>query len=144
MSHFLPFYSPNSPKNQNFEKMKITSGDIIILYMCTKNFDQMMYGSWDMMCDRYNYFSFWAIFCPFTPITARKIKILKKKKKHLKIQDYHILYIVTTWQVFIKFWDVSCPSLNFFAPFGMEWPFYKIIHHLKLNSSVLLYYLSYV
>ena len=23
-------------------------GDIIILQMCTKNYDQMMYGSWDM------------------------------------------------------------------------------------------------
>ena len=23
-------------------------GDIIILHMCTKNYDQMMYGSWDM------------------------------------------------------------------------------------------------
>ena len=36
---FLPFYPPNSPKNQNFKKMKKTLGDIIILHMCTKNFD---------------------------------------------------------------------------------------------------------
>ena len=42
--------------------------DIITLYMCTKNFDQMMYGSWDMVRDRCNCFSFWAIFCPFTPL----------------------------------------------------------------------------
>ena len=28
-------------------------GDIIILHMCTKNYDHMMYGSWDMMCDRW-------------------------------------------------------------------------------------------
>ena len=49
---FLPFYSPNSPKNQNFEKLKKIPGDIIILHSCTKNYDQMMYGSWDTLCDR--------------------------------------------------------------------------------------------
>ena len=27
-----------------------------------------------------NYFSFWAIFCPFTVLTAHKIKILKMEK----------------------------------------------------------------
>ena len=31
------------------------------------------------MCEGCNcYFSFWAIFCPFTPLTARKTKIEKK------------------------------------------------------------------
>ena len=51
LGHFLRFYSPNSPKNQNFEKMKKTPGDIITLHMCTKKYDQMMYGSWDMLRD---------------------------------------------------------------------------------------------
>ena len=51
MGHFLPFYSSKSPKNQNFEKMKKTPGDIIILNMCTKYYDQMMYSSWDMVRD---------------------------------------------------------------------------------------------
>ena len=100
MGHFLHFYSPNSPKNQNFEKMKKKPGDIIILHNCTKNYDQMMYGSWDMVRDRCNcYFSFWAIFCPFTPLTAQKIKILKKWKKHLEISSFYISVpkIMTRW-----------------------------------------------
>ena len=42
---FLSFYSLNNLKNQNFEKMKKAPGDIIILYMCTKNYDQIMYCS---------------------------------------------------------------------------------------------------
>ena len=42
--HFLPFYPPNNPKNQNFQKMKTTPRDIIILQVSTKNYDQMMYG----------------------------------------------------------------------------------------------------
>ena len=31
------------------------------------------------------FLSFWTIFCPFTPLTTRKIKILKKWKKTLEI-----------------------------------------------------------
>ena len=34
------------------------------------------------MRDKRNfYFSFWAIFCPFTPLTTQKAKILKNEKK---------------------------------------------------------------
>ena len=44
--------TPNSPKKQNFKKIKTGPGDIITLHKCTKNYDQMMYGSWDMVRDR--------------------------------------------------------------------------------------------
>ena len=33
------------------KKKKKTPGDIIILHISTKNYDQMMYGSWDMVRD---------------------------------------------------------------------------------------------
>ena len=53
LDHFLPFYTPspnhppppppprqsNNPENQNFEKMKKTTGDIIILHRSIKNYD---------------------------------------------------------------------------------------------------------
>ena len=65
LGHFLPFDPPNKPKNENFEKMKKISGDIIILYMCTINENQMMYGSWDMESDRI--FLILDFFCLFTP-----------------------------------------------------------------------------
>ena len=43
------------------------------LHKCTKNHDHTLCCSWDMACDRCNfYFSFWAIFCPFTTISAKK------------------------------------------------------------------------
>ena len=45
LDHFLTFYPSNNPKNQNFEKMKKKPGDIIILQMCTKIYDHMMYSS---------------------------------------------------------------------------------------------------
>ena len=47
LGHFLPFYHPKNSINQNFEKIKKIARDIIILYMCTKNHNHMMYGSWD-------------------------------------------------------------------------------------------------
>ena len=62
---FLPSHPPDDPKNQNFEKMKATLGDII-LQMCTINDNHMMYGSWDMEYDRKKFSSFWTVFCSFT------------------------------------------------------------------------------
>ena len=50
--------------------MTKTSGDVIILHMCTKNHDHMMYASGDMECDRH-------IFCHFAPFWTRKLKLGK-------------------------------------------------------------------
>ena len=88
LDHFLPFYPPHNPKNQNFEKMKKLPGDIITLQMCTINDNHMMYGSWDMEHDRHNFLSFSTVFCPFTPLTTKKINILKKWKRSLEISFY--------------------------------------------------------
>ena len=48
---FLPFYLPIDPENQNFEKLKETPGDTIILHMCTINDNHIMHGSCDMEPD---------------------------------------------------------------------------------------------
>ena len=86
---FFPLLPLQHPKNQNFEKMKKTPGDIILLHTCTKNYDQMVYDSWDMVHDGHNcYFWFWAIFCPFNPLTAQNLKILKKWKCLDKLSFY--------------------------------------------------------
>ena len=77
---FLHFYPPSNLKNQNFEKMNITPGDIIILNMCSINGNHMMYGSWDIKYDRQFFFVILDHFFPFTPIKTQNIKILKKWK----------------------------------------------------------------
>ena len=84
---FLPFYLPNNPKTQNFEKLKKTPGDIIILHVYHK-WQSNDYGSWNIECDRQ--ILFWTIFCPFTPLTTQNIKILKKLKKCLEILSFYI------------------------------------------------------
>ena len=103
------FYPSNSPKNENFKKMKKTPGNIIILHNCTKNNDYKLHCSWDMVHDWCNcYFSFWAIFCLFTTITAQKIKISKKKKKkknHLELPFYTCVpKIIIRWCMVPEIW----------------------------------------
>ena len=74
--------------------MKKIPGDIIILHKCTKNYDQMMYSSWDTVCYRCNcYFLFWAIFW----------------KKCLEISSFHICVpkIMIRWCTIPEIWCVT-------------------------------------
>ena len=93
LDHFLPFYTPvppNNPENQNFEKMKKATGDVIILHKCTINNNHMIYGSYEMWSAPGRFFlSSWAIFCPFTPLTAWKLNISKKWKEVLEISPFY-------------------------------------------------------
>ena len=96
LSNFFPVYPPHSPKNENMKKLKKT--DIIIssryhhLIQVYINHDHVICCSWDLMCDRCNcYFSFRAIFCPFTPLKTRKMRIKKKMKKCLISSFYAIV-----------------------------------------------------
>ena len=79
----------------------------------------MLYCSWDMVGDGCNCcFSFWTIFCPFTPLTAQKWKFQKNEKKPpgdvilhkcTKTHD-HMLYCS---------WDMVCDRCScFFFHFG--------------------------
>ena len=107
---FCPFMPLAAQKIKILKKWKKTPGDIIILHMCTKNYDQMMYGSWDMVCDRCNYFSFWAIFCCFTPpLTARKIKIFKKQKTCLEISSFYMCVpkVMIRWCTVPEVWCMT-------------------------------------
>ena len=120
---FCPFTSPKDLENENFEKTRKKPGEIIILHMCTINDNHMIYGSWDMERHRQNLLSFWTVFCPFTPLTTRRIKILKKMRKtpgdiiilHKWNKNYdHILHC--SWDTtcngcnfYFSFWAISCP-----------------------------------
>ena len=52
LGQFLPFNPNKKPENQNLKKMKKLARNIIILLMCTKNHNHMMYSSWDTEWDR--------------------------------------------------------------------------------------------
>ena len=96
---FLSFWAIPFPFNPlTAQKMKISKkwkkkmpADMIILHTCPKNNDHMLHCSWDMARGRCNcYFSFWAIFCHFTPLTAQKMKTKKMKNKPGDIIILHI------------------------------------------------------
>ena len=55
-----------------FKKNKETPGYIIILHLCTKNLDDMIYSSWDVECDRLK-LVIMGHFLPFTPPPPLKI-----------------------------------------------------------------------
>ena len=87
------------------KKKKKTPGNII-LHKCTKNHDHMLYYSWNMACDKCNCsFLLWAIFYPFTPLTAPKKKWKKMKKKAFR---YHHLT-----KVYQKSWSYAILLLRY-------------------------------
>ena len=127
LGHFHP---SNNPENQNFEKMKKTTGYVIILHLCTKNHDHMMHVSWDMECDRQNCFVILGHFLPFYLLIIQKIKLLKKWNKtpediiilHMyTINDDHIIH--GSWDMehdrrtFLSFWTIFLP---FYPPSNPE------------------------
>ena len=102
--------------------MKKIAGDIIILHICTKNHNHMMYGSWDKDWGKQKILSFWSLFCPLTthtlPLMIPKIQILKKMKK--MPGDIILLYIHTIYQHMIYCsWNIKCDrqKLTFWAIF---------------------------
>ena len=111
--------------------MKKNAGDIIILHMCTKNHFHMMYGFWDTEPDRQNFLSFWTIFCPFTLLTTRKIKILKKWKNTWR---YHHFTLV--WQ---KSWSYAALFLRS-NTWRMSFSFYILGYFLPLCPEISSFY----
>ena len=79
----------------------------------------IIYCSLDMASNRFNYFSFWAIFYPFTSLTAQKIKILKKWKKHLEISSFYtsVPKIMIICYTVPEIWWVTDVIIFHFGPF---------------------------
>ena len=71
--HFLPFYNP---ENENFEKMKKYLA-ILSFYRSVSKIMIICYAVPEILCmiDVIFIFHFRLFFCPFTPLTAKKLKI---------------------------------------------------------------------
>ena len=120
---FWVIFCPFTQKMKILKKWKKTPGDIIISCKCTINDNHMIYNSRDMKCERKIFFLFWVIFCSFTPLTTKKIKILKKWRKppgdinilHKCTKNHnHMLYY--SWDMahircncYFSFWAIFCP-----------------------------------
>ena len=96
LGNFLPFYPPNNPKNEPPEKtekgLEISSFYISVPKIMIKCYTV------PMVCDQCNCFFFVFFFnvffilghfLPFSPLTAWKMKISIKWKKHLVMSSFH-------------------------------------------------------
>ena len=105
------------------KKWRKIAGDIIILHMCIKNHNQMMYGFRDTEWNGQNFFAFGPISYPFTPLTTWKIRILKKWKKTLRC--YHFIHVYHKWQSYdVWFLRYGARRTEFFVIWGNFYPFY--------------------
>ena len=117
LGHFCPYPPPpNDPENKNLENKWKKFLEILSFYtyMCTINEDHIIYGSWNIRCDRQKFLSFWAIFCPFSPLTTWKIKILTLKKTPGDIIILHICTINDNHMMYGS-WDMERNRHNFLS-----------------------------
>ena len=118
--HFGPFFAPLPPNNS--EKIKKNTCGYHHLHKCTKNGNHMLYGSWDIKCDRHN-------FCQLghsLPFYNPKNKNFEKMKKRLEISSFYtsvptimiiaILFLrYGAWQMQLLFF-----ILGYFLPFSLH------------------------
>ena len=110
---FCPVTPLKPQKIRILKKWKKNAGDII-LHICTKNHNHMMYDG---------IFSFWVIFCPFTSLKNPKIKILKKwKKPPGDIIIFHVYQ--KSWSYGVCFLRYRVPQTKDFAVLGHFLPLY--------------------
>ena len=124
---------PNNPENQNFEKMKKASGDVIILNLCNKKHDQMMYAYSDMECShRYDFRPFFAVLLHYW---SWKLKFGKNIKKHLEILSFYacvpLIKITCTPDMMYGSWDMKFNRQNYSELF---WKYQKWKKTLEISS----------
>ena len=76
-----------NPNYEIFKKLKKNAGNVIILHMCTKNHNHLMYSSWDMEWNRQTLL-IWAIFCSFPSYKPENWNFEKMKKNTWR--QYHL------------------------------------------------------
>ena len=119
---FFPFIPLNNPKNENFLKIKKTTGDIIS-HMRTINDNHMMYGSWGIDHDGDH---FWSFYPPNNPKNQNfeKMKYISGDIIILNkctTNDNHMIYgswdmkrdrqnILSFWTVFLPFYPPNKKS----------------------------------
>ena len=91
--------------------------EYIILHLCTKNLNDMIYNSWDIEHDRLKLVIL-GHFLLFYQKRTQKMKILKKMKKisgdiiitplYQKSQSYDLRFLDTDWDghIFLSFWAI--------------------------------------
>ena len=107
---------PNNPENQNFEKLKKSFGDLIIVHLCTKTHNHMTYASWGMEWNR-QFFVILGHFFPYTPLLTQKIIIWKNVKNTWRY--YPFTNVHHKWRSYVWFLRLRCNRQSFFSFWGI-------------------------
>ena len=125
--------------------MKITE-DIIILLMCTKNYNHMMYDSWDTEWDRQNFCHFRSFSALSPPYRPGKSKFWEIEKNTWRYYHFILMYgpwdMERNWHNFLSFWVIFGP----FTPLTIDaepkfWKIKKtfgyiiILHMCTINDN---------
>ena len=149
---FLPLYLPL--KQHEKSKYWKNEKNWRYLHLSTINENHMMYDSWDMEHDRQNLFSFWTIFCPFTPPLTpynpenQNFEKIKKTPGDIiilhkcTINDNHIWYMVPElWSKVhqMKFFVILGHFLLFYPPNSLKNKNFKKNENKKLWEIIILH-----
>ena len=94
------------------------------LHLCITSVNHIIHGSWYRERDRQNFLSFWAIFCPFLPLTTQKMKIMKKRKKKNTWRNDHFTLVHHKWQSYdVWFLGYGARQTKYFVILGHFLPF---------------------
>ena len=104
---YFSFWTIFCPKKSKLKKNEKNAWryDFTIV---TTNHHHMLYFVPEIWCvTDVIIFHFWAIFCPFTPLTTRKIKISKKWKQLLDISSFYTTKIMIICYTVPEIWRVT-------------------------------------
>ena len=106
-----------------WKRCKKTTGDIIILHMCTSNQNHIMYGSWDKKCKGQSFFVILGHFLLLAPPNNPKNQNFEKIKKHLEILSFYTSAPQMTI-IFCIVPEISSMADRFFCHF---WLFFALL-----------------
>ena len=108
------------------KKLKKTPRDIIILHKCTINDNHMIYGFWDINCNRQIFFMLGQ------PLTAQKMKFQNYDKNTWKYHHVTDIIVIFHFGLFFALLTPLSPPLHLNSPENEN--FKKIKKHLKKSS----------
>ena len=143
LGHFFSFSLLKTKKKKKSKKWKKIAGDIIILDMCTKNHNHMMYGYWDTEWDRQIFSVILGLFLFFHPLLILKIKFWKNERNVLTYYPFTHMYHINE--------DYMAPAkkdnfLSFLVIFFTFTPLtihkIRILKKWEIHLEILSFYLS--
>ena len=137
---------PNYPENQNFEKMKKASGDVIILNLSNNKHNHMMYAYSDMECNR-QFFVILALLPQYWTWKFKFQNIVKNTRKYYpfthvyhKSRSYDVWFLrykvqrIEFFVIFVPFDPPNKPKKQNFEKIK-KWPGDIIILHLSTRHD---------